>query len=73
MVVTVQLAGISRLAGGQDGWKEKLHAVYNFSVQCQELQPQVFFSERYSSGLAKHHRAQAAGIVAVKMAERIVR
>jgi hypothetical protein len=32
-----------------------------------------FFSERYSSGLAKHHRAQAAGIVAVKMAERIVR
>jgi hypothetical protein len=44
MVVTVQLAGISRLAGGQDGWKEKLHAVYNFSVQCQELQPQAFFS-----------------------------
>jgi hypothetical protein len=67
MAVTVRLAGISRLAGGQDGWaEEKLHAVYNFSVQWQQPQPQAFFSERYSSGLVKHKRAQAAGIVAVE-------
>ena len=65
--VAVQFSGLSRLAGGQDGWADDgdSHGVYSFAVVWNRTTIHEF-TERYSRALAKHKRALAAGVTAVE-------
>ena len=59
----VRLAGLSRVAGGADGWLSDSAVVFDFEVQ--DGPRQHTFSMRYSSSLTLHKRMVAAELGAI--------